>query len=154
MSAASQAWLRPTLIGLAITCALGAALAAEAIWTQPVRASVQTYFALIDAANHEDVGRARALCTARFRALHSLEPAPEGGLVGLPRGIDKNFQVWRKGPYVWLCPANRVGPVFQFVHEGGQWRFDGPVGLLLPGGEVERLEAAEGDHHQESRAEK
>jgi len=144
LSPASRTWLRPTLIGLAITVAVSAALAAEVIWTQPVRASVQTYFALIDAANRQAVDRARALCTARFRAKHSLEPAPEGGLVGLPRGIDKNFQGWRNGPNVWVCPANRVGPVYQFVREDGQWRFDGPIGLLQPDGRVERLEESGG----------
>ena len=58
-------------------------------------------------------------------------------MVGLPRGIHRNFQAWREGDEVWLCPTDRVGPVYRFVFEGGAWKFDGLVGLLRPGGRVE-----------------
>ena len=68
-----------------------------------------------------------------------MRPAHEGGIVGLPRNIHKNFQAWRQGPNVWLCPTNRVGPVYQFVRESGSWRFDGPVGILRGRGEFVRL---------------
>ena len=68
--------------------------------------------------------------------------APDGGLVGLPRNIHKNFQVWRHGENVWLCPTNRIGPIYQFTFENKAWRFDGPVGVLMPGNRVERLEDA------------
>jgi hypothetical protein len=60
--------------------------------------------------------------------------------VNLPRNIHKNFKVWRSEPNVWLCPTNRGGPVYQFVKEGDDWRFDGPVGLLHYNGVVEPLE--------------
>ena len=40
------------------------------------------------------------------------------------------------GPHVWVCPTNRVGPIFQFVFEEGVWKFDGPIGALRPRGKV------------------
>jgi hypothetical protein len=110
------------------------------VWTGPERESVRAYTELLGAANGQDVVAARRLCSARYMQSHTLKPAPDGGLVGLPRNIHKNFQVWRNGQNVWLCPTNRVGPVYQFVHESGAWRFDGPVGILARGGQVMRLE--------------
>lgn len=50
--------------------------------------------------------------------------------MGLPRYINKNFQAWRQGAAVWLCPSNRIGPVYQLVKEQGRWKFDGLVGIL------------------------
>lgn len=128
-----------TVVGAA---AVLIAVAGAAAWTAPTRRSVQAYTALLGAANRQDVAAAEALCSTRYRAVHRLRPAPDGGLVGLPRNIHKNFQVWREGSYVWLCPTNRVGPVYQFVREAGAWRFDGPVGILRPGGRVARLDDA------------
>jgi hypothetical protein len=113
------------------------------VWTGPVRDSVRTYTALLGAANRQDVEAARRLCSARYERTHALRPASDGGLVGLPRNSHKNFQAWRSGANVWLCPTNRVGPVYQFVRESGSWRFDGPIGLLRSGGRVDRL--ADGD---------
>lgn len=136
---------RGYLIGLAAAAAVVASLAAAAAWTRPVRESVRTYTALLGAANRQDVAAARRLCTDRYAATHPLRPAPDGGLVGLPRNVHKNFQAWREGTNVWLCPTNRVGPVYQFVPEAGGWRFDGPVGLLMPGGRVDRLTDGEAD---------
>jgi hypothetical protein len=107
--------------------------------THPQRSSLQTYYAMIDAANRQDSTRARELCSSRYRQTHDLKSAPEGGLVGLPRGISKNFKAWRQGPNVWLCPSDRVGPVYQFISENGAWRFDGPIGLLQSDGRVERM---------------
>jgi hypothetical protein len=152
MSAAPRP--RPALIGAAAAVAAVATVAAVAVWTRPTRESVRTYTALIDAANRQDMPAAERLCSARYRASHRLRPAPDGGLVGLPRNIHKNFQVWRAGAGVWLCPTNRVGPVYQFVHESGAWRFDGPVGVLLPGGRVARIsdEGEEGGLGEESTA--
>lgn len=135
-----KASVRHALIGAASVAAVVSALAALAFWTAPTRASVYTYTAILGAANRQDVAAAQALCTDRYRRTHSLRAAPDGGLVGLPRNIHKNFQVWREGSNVWLCPTNRVGPVYQFVHESNSWRFDGPIGILQPGGRVERLE--------------
>jgi hypothetical protein len=56
----------------------------------------------------------------------------------MPRNINKNFKAWREGPHVWICPTNRVGPVYQFVFENGGWRFDGPIAILRPWGEIVR----------------
>ncbi|HMB02311.1 MAG TPA: hypothetical protein VKP69_01060 [Isosphaeraceae bacterium] len=132
---------RAALIGAAVALALGAGLAATALWTRPVRRAVATYTELISLANRPDLepgdrlDRARRLCSARYLRTHRLTPAGEGGIVGLPRNIHKNFQAWRQGPNVWICPTNRIGPVYQFVPEGKGWRFDGPVGVLRPRGE-------------------
>jgi hypothetical protein len=115
---------------------LAAALAAEIITTRPVRRAVTAYTALIGAANRQDLDAIRRLCTARYLRAHSPIPARGGGVVGLPRNIHKNFRAWRHGPDVWLCPTNRIGPLYRFVLEAGSWRFDGPVGILRARGEV------------------
>jgi hypothetical protein len=137
---------RAVLIGVAVVIALGAGLAATAIWTRPVRRAVATYTELISIANRPDLDaadrldRARQLCSARYLRTHRLALAEEGGIVGLPRNIHKNFQAWRQGPNVWICPTNRIGPVYQFVPERKNWRFDGPVGVLRPRGEFVRFD--------------
>jgi hypothetical protein len=115
---------------------LAAALGAEIVLTRPVRRAVTAYTALLNAANHQDLNAIRRLCSARYLATHPVRPAPEGGVVGLPRNIHKNFRAWRHEQAVWLCPTNRVGPLYQFVLEAGAWRFDGPVGILRGRGEV------------------
>jgi hypothetical protein len=115
---------------------LAGGLTAEIIATRPVRQAVSTYLALMDAADHGDIDAVRRLCTDRYLASHDPEPARGGGVVGLPRNIHKNFRAWRHGQNVWLCPTNRVGPLYQFVFEHDSWRFDGPVGILRPRGEV------------------
>ena len=109
---------------------LAAGLTGLAVWTGPERDAVRVYNALTAAANRGAVEAARQLCSERYLAGHRLHPASEGGIVGLPRNIHKNFQAWRQGPNVWLCPTNRVGPVYQFVRGPLGSKFDGPVGLL------------------------
>ncbi|MDX2035935.1 MAG: hypothetical protein SFX72_04740 [Isosphaeraceae bacterium] len=95
---------------------------------------VRNYTRLLDASFAGDLDRVAELCTERRVAAFPLRTAPEGGVVGLPRGINKNFQVWLEGDEVRLCPTNRVGPVYRFRYENGDWRFDGPAGILRPGG--------------------
>ena len=112
-------------------------LAVEVAWTAPVRLSVRAYNELIAAANAQDRGAIEALCSDRYLRDRGVAFAPEGGMIGLPRTIHKNFQAWRKGPNVWICPTNRVGPVFQFIREGRVWKFDGTIGLLRAGGVVD-----------------
>lgn len=97
---------------------------------------VSVYSRLLMASFDGDLNKVRSLCSKRYLAGHRLELAPEGGVIGFPRGIHKNFKVWMNGGNVWLCPTNRIGPVYQFVREGGNWKFDGPVGLLRSGGEL------------------
>jgi hypothetical protein len=126
---------RPYLIGLAIAGLIAGSLGAVVAWTRPVRESVRTYTELLAAANRQDVSAARALCSRRYALSHPLSPAPDGGLTGLPRNIHKNFQAWRDGNDVLLCPTNRVGPVYRFLLEKDEWRFDGPVGILLGRGQ-------------------
>ena len=99
--------------------------------------------AAIAAHRGETLDAVRSLCSSRYLASHPIRPSAEGGVVGLPRNIHKNFQVWREGGEVWLCPTDRVGPVYRLVLEGGSWKFDGLVGLLRSGGRVEP--AGEGD---------
>ncbi len=129
---------------LAIIAVLLAGLTFEIISTQPVRGSMQTLAELFTIANRPDLtedarlNAARSLCTARYLSAHPLVVAAEGGIKGLPRNINKNFQAWREGPHVWICPTNRIGPVYRFVFENGGWRFDGPVAILRPWGEIVR----------------
>ena len=110
--------------------------------SRPARCAgaVRTCAELFTAANRPDlkpeqrIAAARALCTRRYLQTHKLDVADDGqGLVGVPRNLNKNFKAWREGPDVWICPTNRIGPVYQFVLEDGAWRFDGPVGILRPG---------------------
>ncbi len=134
---------RVVWIGLGLIAA-AVAVGLEIAWTSPVREAVRCYTELISAANRRDLGSARALCTVGYLAAHDLKLAKEGGMVGLPRNIHKNFQAWREGRDVWLCPTNRVGPVFRFVKASRGWKFDGVVGQLMPGGRVEPMEETEG----------
>jgi len=142
---------KPVAIGLVVAAALAVGLAFVIIETIPVRGALATYTELIATANRPDltddqrVETARRLCSARYLRTHELAVAPEGGLVGIPRNIHKNFQAWRREGKVWVCPTNRVGPLYQFVYEGGRWRFDGPIGLLRPYGEVVPYEEIPGD---------
>jgi len=126
---------KSVLVGSLTVIGLIGLLVALAVWTRPVRHSVKTYTALITAANQSDIPAALALCSKRYQQREDLKLAPEGGIIGLPRNIHKNFQAWRQGPFVWLCPTNRAGPVYQFIKEDGAWKFDGPVGLLRGRGE-------------------
>ena len=100
---------------------------------------VSRYTQLLSASFQGNLPRLRELCSARYLASHELKKSAEGGVVGFPRGIHKNFQVWQKGEAMWLCPTNRVGPIYQFVRERSDWRFDGPIGLLGTGGRVDRM---------------
>jgi hypothetical protein len=135
---------RVFLIAALMTFLLAAAVAFEVIATQPVRGAMRTCSALFTIANRPDLtdterlAAARSLCSTRYLQAHPLALAAEGGLSGFPRNINKNFKAWREGPNVWICPTNRVGPVYQFVFENGDWRFDGPVAILRPWGEIVR----------------
>ena len=97
-----------------------------------------TFARLVSSGNAGDLDSVRSLCSRRYLGSRAIEASPEGGVVGLPRNIHKNFRVWREGDEVWLCPTDRVGPVYRMVFEEGSWKFDGPVGLLGPGGRVDR----------------
>ncbi|MDE2507163.1 MAG: hypothetical protein KGM43_08135 [Planctomycetota bacterium] len=136
-----RVWLIAGLVALVVI----GVTAGLAFWTAPTRASVETYLELLNAANTQNIPAASRLCSTRFLAAHPLLPAKEGGLIGLPRNINKNFQVWRSGRDVWLCPTNRVGPVYRFINESGAWKYDGPAGLLRPRGEFVRYEDARDD---------
>jgi hypothetical protein len=117
-------------------------LAYEIISTRPVREAVRVYSNLITVGNRPDLSdverleSARKLCSSHFLTTKKLELGPEGGIVGLPRTMNKNFQAWSQGSNVWLCPTNRIGPVYQFVQENGKWRFDGLIAILRPKGQL------------------
>jgi hypothetical protein len=128
-------WL---LILVVLLAALGATSSRVVRSLMMTRRAVATYVAMLAAANAQDLDALGPLCTDRYLKAHPPERSPGGGVVGLPRGIHKNFQAWREGDEVWLCPTDRVGPVYRFVFEGGAYKFDGLVGLLRPGGRVER----------------
>lgn len=101
----------------------------EARRTAPVRASMRSLSSLIAAANQGDRTAASRLCTSRFLRESDLTPAPEGGLSGLPRSIDRRFRTWKRGDSVLICPTGREGAVFRFVLEDGIWRYDGLAGF-------------------------
>lgn len=128
---------RPSLITLGILTLVVTFLAVEAIRTVPVRHALRSYTDLIAAANRQDLAEARRHCSSRYLKTHDLRDAEEGGLVGLPRNLHPNYQAWRNGSAVWICPTNRfdrgLAPVYQFLHESGGWKFDGPVGVLERG---------------------
>ena len=108
-------------------------------WIGELRAThgaVAAYVDLISSANLGDLDGVRRVCSSRYRGTHTIKAAKEGGVVGFPRNMHKNFQAWRRGDDVLLCPTNRVGPVYRFVREGDAWKFDGPAGILGPGGQL------------------
>jgi hypothetical protein len=136
---------RIILVSLGLTALLLALLAFEVVTTQPTRGALRTFAELLTIANRPGLSAAdrlvaaHTLCSRRYLQTHKLVAADrEEGLVGIPRNFNKNFQAWREGPNVWICPTNRVGPVYQFVFENGAWRFDGPIAILTPQGEVVR----------------
>jgi hypothetical protein len=135
---------RSVAIAIAVSALVIGVVVFEVITTQPVRGAMRALSELFTIANRPDLTdverltAARSLCTARYLLAHPLAVAAEGGLVGFPRNINKNFKAWREGPNVWICPTNRIGPVYQFVFENNGWRFDGPVAILRPWGEIVR----------------
>lgn len=130
-----------------VVCAcllLGAGLAYEIVTTAPIRGALHVFTSLVALGNRPDIPDAqrlelaRSLCSARFLARGPLSLNTEGGVKGFPRAIDKNYLAWREGASVWICPTKRdsaVRPVYQFILENGDWRFDGLVAILRPGGE-------------------
>ena len=132
------------ILGLAGLSLLAGLVAIEAARTAPVRDAVRAYTMLIAAANRGDLDAARAVCTPRYLAAQPLAEAAEGGLVGLPRGIHKNFRAWSVGPDdVHLCPTNprdRLRPVYRLVRQADAWKFDGLAGQLDEGGVFTRVE--------------
>lgn len=127
--------MKSILIGVGVVALLATVVIFTAIRTAPVRHAVAAYTSLIGAANRGDLDAARRLCSTGYLKTHRLALASEGGIVGLPRNIHRRFQAWAQHQNIWLCPTNRTGPVYQFVFEQGEWRFDGPVGLLRGHGE-------------------
>ncbi len=138
---------RKILLTAAVLILLAAGLAYEILATRPVRGALRAFSDLVAIGNRLDLPEARrlalvrALCSSGYLSRRPLSLGPEGGIVGLPRAIDKNFEAWREGPNVWICPTKRTNtlrPVYQFIREDGAWRFDGPVAILRPWGEVVR----------------
>jgi hypothetical protein len=138
---------RNILLAAAAATLLAAALVYEIVATMPIRGALRTFSDLIAIGNRVDLPEstrlalAQAQCSSGYLSRRPLSLGPEGGIVGLPRAIDKNFEAWRNGPNVWICPTKRTNtlrPVYQFVRENGSWRFDGPVAILRPWGEVLR----------------
>ena len=125
---------RRLAIGLLGVVGLLAIVAVEVRLTARVRGAVGAYAALLAAANDEDLDAVRSLCSTRYLdRTGGPRLAAEGGLVGLPRSIDKNYRAWQDGDDVLICPSGRIGPVYRLIREGGAWRFDGPAGYLGPG---------------------
>ena len=107
------------------------------------RGAVRTYTELFTVANRQDLEPSRAarrgaaLCTERYLQTHSSAVAARARGSSASRATStRTSRPGGEGPNVWICPTNRVGPVYQFVLEDGAWRFDGPVGILRPWGEI------------------
>ncbi len=129
----------PLWAWLAVGLVLIAAAVVAPRWVGDLRAThgaVASYVALISAGNSGDLDGVRRQCSERYLTTHRIAAAREGGVIGLPRNIHTNYQAWRDGDGVCLCPTNRVGPVYRFVREDGGWKFDGPAGVLETGGRV------------------
>ncbi len=124
-------WWWAILLTVAAVVGLGIGFVPELLATN---GAVGSFWRLISAVNRGDLDAVRNECSGRYLATHKIEAAPEGGVVNFPRNINKNFKAWRDGKDVLLCPTNRIGPVYRFVREGSAWKFDGPAGLLRPGG--------------------
>jgi hypothetical protein len=135
---------RIALIVLAVAALLLGGLTFEIISTQATRGAIRTCSQLFTIANRPDLAdsqrleAASRLCSRRYLKAHPLQLAPEGGIINIPRNLNKNFKPWREGNNVLICTSNRIGPVYQFVFEDGLWRFDGLVGILQPRGELVR----------------
>jgi hypothetical protein len=136
--------IRIALIVFAIAVISLGGLAFEIISTQPTRGAIRTCAELFTIANHPELAdsqrleAAASLCSNRYLQAHPLQVAPEGGIVNIPRNLNKNFKAWREGNNVLICTSNRIGPVYQFVYEDGRWRFDGLIGILRARGELVR----------------
>ncbi len=108
-------------------------LFAEFRATAASREALETFHKLVEAGNAGDVEFAKTLCSKRRLETSPPNPAREGGLIGVPRMIHPNFSVWKEGENLRICSGNREGAVYQFVKEGGDWKFDGLVGVLKGG---------------------
>jgi hypothetical protein len=97
------------------------------------RGAMSTFTRLISAGNAQDVNAIRSLCSKRYLASVSIQVSREGGVIGFPRNIHKNFQIWTEGDEVRLCPTDREGPVYRLLKEEDAWKFDGLAGLLKRG---------------------
>ena len=134
-------WVAFGLGALAVALIFGASPAGRWARSQMMgQRALLAFVKLIGAGNAQDVEAARSLCSAAYLARGAPVASPGGGMVGLPRNIHRNYQVWREGEDINVCPTDRVGPVYRMIREGGGWKFDGPVGLLRPGGRVEAAE--------------
>jgi hypothetical protein len=135
---------RVALIAVAIAVLLLGGLVFEIITTQPTRGAIRTCAELFTIANRPELTdsqrleAAALLCSQRYLKAHPLQVAPEGGIVNLPRNLNKNFKAWREGNNVLICTSDRIGPVYQFIYERGRWRFDGLVGILQSRRELKR----------------
>ena len=134
-------WL---VVGLIAGASLGFGLIRVAGDLGQTRPCLATYARIVAASNAGDLATVRSLCTARYRLGHPIEPAPGGGVAGFPRQVHPNYRVWveRRGLEVRLCPSNRVGLVYRFVPDRGEWRFDGAVGSLGGDGLVTPIDEA------------
>jgi hypothetical protein len=139
-----MAGTRVVVLSATIVLVLLGGLAYEVIATHPVRGAVRTCSELFTIANRDDLtdaerlSKARALCSTRYLQHHPLALAAEGGILNIPRNINMHFKAWRQGSDIWICPRDRVGPVYQFVFEDGSWRFDGLIAYLGRYGEIVR----------------
>jgi hypothetical protein len=130
---------RWVLVALVAAVLLASPIARTVRSLRMTRGGVASFTNLIASGNAGDLDAVRSLCSRHYLESHRVALSREGGMIGLPRVIHKNFQAWVEGDQVWLCPTDRVGPVYRLLFEAEAWKFDGLVGLLGVGGRVEPL---------------
>lgn len=133
---------RRTALAAVGVCVLGVGLVVfiwlEAVNTAPVRDAVRVYSQVVGAANRGDLPAVERLCTPRLLSDQAPRLAEEGGIVGLPRAIHKNFRAWRQGSDVWITPNDArsvIRPVYRIERLGDTWKYDGLIGHLRRGTE-------------------
>ncbi len=139
------------IVAAAVVLILLGGLTYEVIATAPVRGAVRTCAELFSAANRpglkpeQRIAAAQALCTRRYlQTPQARRRRRWPGARRRPAQPQQELQGLAPWSDVWICPTNRIGPVYQFVLEDGAWRFDGPVGILRAWGEMIPMEDVPG----------
>jgi hypothetical protein len=98
----------------------------------PVQLSEAVYTKMVAAASRDDAEAARAYCSTLLKDVDVAD------LAKLPTRFERSFKAWQEGETVLICPTDLGGTLYQFVNEGGAWKYDGPIGTMTAEGKVIR----------------